>query len=327
MVYYYLGNALSDQKKLDEAIAQYNEAIERDDTYPRVYNNKGFTLYNQEKLNEAIEQYDEAIKLDPKYSRAYNNKGLALQKNKKLKEAIAAYKKATELNPNDILAKNNLDEAEREQKSAPADRFSFLKRSVVIVEASTIGTGWVVKRESDRALIVTNCHVLRGFSKSCQSELNEKIRVQFYRKNYTDRQSWSNAKIYQITTDQNQLDLAFLEVAGIPNDIQPLPMSSTNVSETQKVTIIGHPRGGVFWSIVSGEISNIDNRQEEIQISAQISRRNSGSPVLNEQDQVVGVLFSIELSDSLDVSTTTKGFGLAYPIKFVKDLLNKGESP
>lgn len=315
-------------KELEQAIANFRETIKNDpNNNDMAHYYLGNALSDQNKLDEAIKEYEKAINIDRNYSRAYNNKGVALQKKKNFKDAITAYEKAINFDENYKLAKQNLIWAKKEQELAQRYKLSSLKRSVVKIEVQNSGgysqgTGWVVRRKSNSALIVTNRHVLRGSTKSSHSELNEKIQVQFYSKNDSDRRLWHDAKIYKITTE-NKLDLALLKVAGIADDIQSLPMSSTNVDQTQKVKIIGHPSiAGIDsgWSIVSGEISNIES--ETIQIStSSLSPGHSGSPVLNEDDQVVGVLTFIKALDPSVKTSTIGGFGEAYQIKFVKDQL------
>jgi tetratricopeptide (TPR) repeat protein len=103
-----LGNTLSAQQKLEEAIAAYHKAIELKPDYAIAYYNLGTALSAQQKLEEAIAAYHKAIELNPDDATAYYNLGNALSAQQKLEEAIAAYHKAIELNHDYATAYNNL---------------------------------------------------------------------------------------------------------------------------------------------------------------------------------------------------------------------------
>src|SRR5262249_54414014 len=68
-----LGNALSDYKKRDEAIACYRKAIELDPTFFAAHYNLGTARSEQEKWDDAIASYRQAIALKPTYARAHCN--------------------------------------------------------------------------------------------------------------------------------------------------------------------------------------------------------------------------------------------------------------
>jgi tetratricopeptide (TPR) repeat protein len=106
-----LGNALSDQNKLDEAIACYQKAIEIDPKFVFAHNNLGNGLHAQGKVDEAIAAYKKAVELDPKSARAYNGLGSALKDQGKVDEAIACYRKAISLDPKSAHAHSNLGNA------------------------------------------------------------------------------------------------------------------------------------------------------------------------------------------------------------------------
>jgi tetratricopeptide (TPR) repeat protein/tRNA A-37 threonylcarbamoyl transferase component Bud32 len=109
VVYNALGNALYNQKKLDEAIAAYRKAIEIDPKNAYAYTNLGTALYDQEKRSDAVAAWHKAIEIDPKTAdNAYNGIGRALKAQGKLDAAVAAYHKAIGLNPKNYDAYNNL---------------------------------------------------------------------------------------------------------------------------------------------------------------------------------------------------------------------------
>ena len=78
--------------KLDEAIAEYREAIRLKPDLRRGPQQPRHRPDDQGKLDEAIAEYREAIRLKPDYAEAHNNLGIALTRQGKLDEAIAEYR-------------------------------------------------------------------------------------------------------------------------------------------------------------------------------------------------------------------------------------------
>jgi len=109
-----LGNTLTTQGRLEEAVTQYKKAINLKADHVKAYANLGSALSSLGKVDEAIQCYETAIAYRPDYSDAYNALGAAYFSQRKLNEAIAAYKKATSLNPSFAYAHNNLGVALRE---------------------------------------------------------------------------------------------------------------------------------------------------------------------------------------------------------------------
>jgi len=342
-----LGNALKVQKKLDEAIAAYRKAIQLDSNFAFPYNGLGNALYKQKKLDEAIAAYRKAIQLDPNHAYAYNGLGLVFQEQGKFKEAIEQFKKSIALDSNFVIAKNNLKEAESllainelfskyvptaspkedDRKWLPTPQEEPLVgalRSVVriitqIPTGNNIGTGWVVKRDGNKAWIITNRHVVTDARRT--SRKSDKIELEFFSQpppgKIFPRYS---ARILKITDANDPLDLALLEVTGIPEDIQPLPISAAKVSRTTPVIAIGHPSNGGDWIIVSGEISNVISQENKLQITATFAEGNSGGPVIDkEKKQVVGIIIQITESST----PATGGFGYAYSMDAVRNQLIK----
>ena len=327
----------------------------------------GIALRDQKKLEEAIASFRRALRLPENtsvtpasaHTLAHNGLGYALQQQGKLEEAIAEFKQSIALDPNFVFAQNNLQEAERllvlrrnppplvvdDRQWLPSRRQEPLVdvlRSVVLIIipptgganlGPSYGTGWVVKREGKTVWIVTNRHVV---SDKGTDPPSEKIKVEFYsgeppsgqvRPRYT-------ARIVQITNPDDPLDLAVLEVTGIPDDIKPLPMSSGRFGRTTPVRVIGHPSNGGDWTQVSGEISNIindPNKPPLIQIDANLAQGNSGGPVIDRENFTV-VAMMVQIADgnqppkdaadtNRTQSPTTGGFGLAYRMDIVIEKL------
>jgi len=106
-----LGMALDEIGQMDDAIAQYQKALEINPDNAGAHNNLGNTLFRKGQLAEAIEQYQKAVKINPKDAEAHGNLGAAFFQMGRLDDAIAQYQKALEINPNYAEAHNNLGNA------------------------------------------------------------------------------------------------------------------------------------------------------------------------------------------------------------------------
>jgi len=105
----YTSRGISHLKKeqIDDAISDFNKAIELNPGNAAVYISRGTAYYNQGQIDNAI--YDKAIALNPKFAAAYNMRGVAHYKQGNRDKAISDYDKAIELNPEYAVAKKNRD--------------------------------------------------------------------------------------------------------------------------------------------------------------------------------------------------------------------------
>jgi tetratricopeptide (TPR) repeat protein len=108
VAHYNLGVELDEKGRLEEAAAQYAEALRFAPHHAGARNNLGAILFRQGKIDEAIAHYTEALRIDPAYPDAHNNMGAALFQSGKTDEAIAHYTEALRLVPNHADAHNNL---------------------------------------------------------------------------------------------------------------------------------------------------------------------------------------------------------------------------
>jgi protein O-GlcNAc transferase len=79
----------------------------------RPHNNLGLALAEQRRFEEAIVHYNEALRILPNFAEAHNNMGSALAGQGKLQEAIAHYAEALRIDPDYVKARNNLTRASR----------------------------------------------------------------------------------------------------------------------------------------------------------------------------------------------------------------------
>jgi tetratricopeptide (TPR) repeat protein len=96
-----LGNVYDELGRYEEAIAEYQRAIELDpkDAYP--HNGLGNVYYELGRYDEALAEYERAIELDPKYAYPHNGLGSVYYELGRYDDAIAEYERAIELNPTD----------------------------------------------------------------------------------------------------------------------------------------------------------------------------------------------------------------------------------
>jgi len=94
-----LGMTYVEQGRLDEAIAEFEEAIRLDPDHADAHVNLGTAYHQQGKFEEAIAELQVAVELEPDDATAYRNLGTAYGEQGQAEEAAAAYEKAIELDP------------------------------------------------------------------------------------------------------------------------------------------------------------------------------------------------------------------------------------
>lgn len=103
--YFNLAKILERQGKVEEAIREYQSALDIQPDYVEAHNNLGSLYLRQGKTDLAIEELTEATRLSPKLAIYQRNLGAAYLQAGKRKEARRAFKRALKLEPNSPSAK------------------------------------------------------------------------------------------------------------------------------------------------------------------------------------------------------------------------------
>ena len=177
------------------------------------------------------------------------------------------------------------------------------------------GSGFVVAADEKGLIIATNHHVVSP-KPSSESRPNAKpivVTVVFNSGEKTEQ----SAPASIVALDQ-ELDLAFLRVAGIKNAPQPLSFLDTaKPAETMPVYSFGFPfgnglsstKGNPAVTIGKASVSSLRNGPDGnlafVQIDGNLNPGNSGGPVVDTQGRLVGVAVAT-IRDG-------KGIGLVIP--------------
>ena len=96
---YNLATGLAQQGRIDEAIAQYREALRIVPSYPEAHQNLGLALFHQGKTDEAIGHYLAELARDPDHPEAHCHLGVALAVEGRYDEALAHFQAAVRARP------------------------------------------------------------------------------------------------------------------------------------------------------------------------------------------------------------------------------------
>ena len=105
--HYKRAGTLKDERRFDEALAAFDNAIALKADYAQAYNGRGIVLASVNRLAEAVGSFDRAIALNPDYAEAHNNRALVLQDLGRLEEALTSLDRAIALQPGNARAHNN----------------------------------------------------------------------------------------------------------------------------------------------------------------------------------------------------------------------------
>jgi tetratricopeptide (TPR) repeat protein len=151
-----LGVALRQIGQADEAIRQYQEALQLKADYAEAYNNLGVALSQKGQLDEAIRQYQEALRLKANYADARDNLGTALGQKGRTDEAIVQFREAVRLSPDHADAHNNLGVALRQIGQADEAIVQFQEairlRPDFADAHNNLGVALAMKGQTDEAI-------------------------------------------------------------------------------------------------------------------------------------------------------------------------------
>jgi tetratricopeptide (TPR) repeat protein len=111
----FLGSALLEKGRLDEAIGQFQEAIRLRPAYAVPHKDFGTALFRKGQMDDAIRQFRQAVSLTPEDAEAHYNLGAALDRKGRIDEAISEFQEAIRLKPDYPAAHYNLGTAFYEQ--------------------------------------------------------------------------------------------------------------------------------------------------------------------------------------------------------------------
>ncbi len=101
------GTAHLEKGEYDQAISEFNKALEINPRDANAYFNRGLAYHNKGQYDQAISDYTKALEINPGFAEAYNNRGFTCGLKGQFDQAISDLNKALEINPSFALAYNN----------------------------------------------------------------------------------------------------------------------------------------------------------------------------------------------------------------------------
>jgi tetratricopeptide (TPR) repeat protein len=160
----------------EAALADYNQAIELDAAYTLAYFNRGRLYANLGKLDAALADYNQTIKLDPNLTPAYLNRGIVYDSQGNGEAALADFNQALVLDPTYTLAYNNRGSLYYQRNETSAALADFSKAiDLDPTDALAYFNRGVIRQEQGQSETA-----LADFSKAI--ELNPSLAEAYYRR-------------------------------------------------------------------------------------------------------------------------------------------------
>jgi len=147
------GNALKDLMRLEDALANFDCALELMPNFAEAHNNRGTTLFDLRRFDEALDSFGYALQIKPGFAEAWNNRGNVLRELKRYDEALDCFGHALQSAPNFAEVHNNVgatqlalrrfDDAltnlERAERLRPGYAEAINNRGVVLLSLGRYG--------------------------------------------------------------------------------------------------------------------------------------------------------------------------------------------
>jgi len=171
-----LGLVLLQEGHTDEAVAQFQKAVEIVPNNAEAHINLGVAFAQEKQMDEAMLQYQKALEINPNSEVAHHNLGNILYQNGQVDDAIAEYQKALKLNSSMAQVHQDLANAffQKEQvDDAIAEYRETLRLNPDVGDAHyNLGLAFIQKGESKEAIVEFEEAVrLSPFDRSAQNNL------------------------------------------------------------------------------------------------------------------------------------------------------------
>ncbi|KAG6999687.1 hypothetical protein G7Y79_00033g068750 [Physcia stellaris] len=107
------GNKAFQEKRFDEAIDKFSQAIELEPTNHVLYSNRSGAYASKKDFDKALEDANKTTEIKPDWAKGWGRKGSALHGKGSLVDATDAFEKALELDPANAQAKSGLEAVKR----------------------------------------------------------------------------------------------------------------------------------------------------------------------------------------------------------------------
>lgn len=277
LAFYNRGIAHSHLSQLNQALADFNQALQLDPNLAAAYNNRGMIHHRLSQFDKAVSDLDAAIRLEPNSAVAFYNRSFPLAAQGHTMRAIGDLEQALKLSPHNHVYRNRLNSLLRPEQRLP--------KTAPRPGGKQTGSGFVV---SPQGHVLTNLHVVKDAKEIRVPGLNEPLSVR---------------AIDALT------DLALLQMPKESDKMASFP-AGRPPRAGDGVVAVGFPLHGLLASgpsVSTGNISALAGPGDNpnlLQITCPVQPGNSGGPLLDEAGRVVGVVVG-----KLDAAKVAKAFG------------------
>ena len=192
------------------------------------------------------------------------------------------------------------------------DSIVKVTKSVIVNQSSSIGSGFIIQEDDTKYYVLTNYHVINSDDFQVILTITDNL--------------GRNHSAQLIAADPNY-DLALLSFFKQDDKLDVLTFDTDSLNFRDPIFVVGYPNGQIN-GITMGELIDVDQIDvdsngtstidfEVLIVDAPVKTGSSGSVVLNDAYEIVGVIFAGNFLSNNDTST----FAFAIPTEKVFEFL------